>query len=74
MAQVAISEQTIVDPVSGLVLTFRCTPSGEGRLFLTRVESPLGETLAFANRTFQFGADGELVGTGTGLGLCSTSA
>ena len=58
-----IKEQLIDDPVTGLMLIFRVTPSGEGRLHLS------GSILPFGNRDFQFGSKGELVGTGTGLRL-----
>ncbi len=55
-----IKEQIINDPATGLMLVLRLTPSGEPRLHL------VGDILPFGNRDFQFGADGELVGTGTG--------
>ncbi|MBA7624975.1 hypothetical protein ES703_32395 [subsurface metagenome] len=57
---VKIKEQIIDDPATGLMVVFRLTPSGESRLHL------VGDILPFGNRDFQFGADGELVGTGTG--------
>lgn len=55
-----IKEQIINDPATSLTLIFRLTPSGESRLRL------LSDILPFGNRDFQFGTDGELVGTGTG--------
>ncbi len=57
-----IKEQLINDPVTGLTLIFRVTPSGEARLHLS------GESLPFGNRDFQFDENGELAGTGTGTG------
>ncbi len=57
-----IKEQLINDPVTGLTLIFRLTPSGEPRLHLS------GENLPFGNRDFQFDKNGELAGTGTGTG------
>ena len=59
-----IKEQLIDDPVTGLMLIFRVTPSGEARLHL------IGTSLPFGNRDFQFDKDGVLAGTGTGLSSC----
>lgn len=58
---VKIKEQIINDDVTGLMLVFRVTPSGEARLHL------MGDSLPFGNRDFQFDEDGELTGTGTGI-------
>lgn len=59
-----VKEQFIDDAVTGLMLTFRVTPSGEARLHLS------GSILPFGNRDFQFNKDGEIVGTGTGFCKC----
>jgi len=59
-----IKEQLINDAVTGLMLIFRVTPSGEARLHIS------GSNLPYGNRDFQFNKDGELVGTGTGLCPC----
>lgn len=56
-----IKEQLINDPVTGLTLIFRVTPSGEARLHL------LGDILPFSNRNFQFDEDGNEAGAGVGL-------
>jgi len=56
-----IKEQFIDDPVTGLTLMFRVTPSGESRLHI------LGDNLPYGNRDFQFDKNGKLAGTGTGL-------
>ena len=56
-----IKEQIVNDAVTGLMLVFRVTPSGEARLHL------MGGCLPFGNRDFQFDKDGELAGTGTGI-------
>ena len=56
-----IKEQFINDPVTGLTLVFRVTPSGEARLHL------LGDILPFGNRDFQFDKQGYEAGAGTGL-------
>ena len=61
---VKIKEQVIRDLPTGLTIIFRAVSSGEGRMHLK------GSTLPFGNRDFQFGSDGELVGTGTGLTDC----
>ncbi len=59
---VNIKEQIINDAVTGLMLVFRVTPSGEARLHL------MGDCLPLGNRDFQFDKDGELAGTGTSTG------
>ena len=59
-----IKEQVINDAVTDLMLIFEVTPSGEARLHLR------GDNLPFGNRDFQFGENGELAGTGTGLCPC----
>ena len=56
-----IKEQFINDEVTGLLLIFRVTSSGEARLQLQ------GDILPYGNRDFQFDMNGELAGTGTGL-------
>ncbi len=61
---IQIKEQYIDDTVTGLLLIFRVTPSGEARLHLK------GDTLPFGNRDFQFDKNGALAGTGTGLCDC----
>ena len=66
---VKIKEQLIDDPATGLMLIFRVTPSGEGRLHI------IGDCLPFGNRDFQFDVDGILAGTGTGFSnSCDTRA
>jgi len=64
---VKIKEQVINDAVTGLMLIFRVTDSGEARLHL------ISSTLPFGNRDFQFSEDGKLAGTGTGLCRCKFS-
>ena len=59
-----IKEQIINDLVTDLMLIFRVTSDGEAHIQL------LGDNLPFGNRDFQFGKNGELVGTGTGLCPC----
>jgi len=59
-----IKEQLIHDLVTGLTLVFRVAPDGESCIQL------LGDNLPFGNRDFQFGKDGKLVGTGTGVRNC----
>ena len=58
-----IKEQIINDYVTGLMLVFRVTPSGEARLHI------VGEALPFGNRDFQFDEYGILAGTGTGMNI-----
>ena len=62
--EIKIKEQIINDLSTGLMLTFRLTPSGEPQLHL------IGDILPFGNRDFQFNANGELIGTGTGTYGC----
>jgi hypothetical protein len=57
----AIKEQMIDDPVTGLTFIFRVTPSGEARIHI------MGDILPFGNRDFQFDTNGEEAGAGTGL-------
>uniref|UniRef100_A0A6M3LPF2 Uncharacterized protein n=1 Tax=viral metagenome TaxID=1070528 RepID=A0A6M3LPF2_9ZZZZ len=59
-----IKEQIIDDLVTGLMLVFSVTPSGESRLHL------VGDILPFGNRDFQFDCNGELAGTGTRTCSC----
>ena len=59
-----IKEQYINDTATGLTFIFEVVPSGEGRLHI------LGDNLPFGNRDFQFDANGDLAGTGTGVRNC----
>lgn len=59
-----IKEQIINDDVTGLMVVFRRTPSGEARLHI------IGSILPYGNRDFQFDLNGELAGTGTGFRDC----
>jgi len=55
----AILEQIIEDPVSGLTYQFEVGKSGDGYLRI------FGDILPFGNREFQFSTDGKEVGAGT---------
>lgn len=58
---IQIKEQTIEDPISGLIIEFKAREDGEARVVLR------SSTLPFGNREIHFDKDGNYAGAGTWL-------